>query len=235
MTEQEQTMQFLQSYLNQLTREQRKEIRVRNARNWLRTMMNIADTGLSPEQIDAIVDGKQVRDATIEIYQYAESCRAIRKMFLSMKKAGKALTLSMLRWIHQTLLGLKEPAPYRDRTYIIPELHAKTLAPAQIPEMLRLCIEDMRSEEHKKNPFRGAVHTHEAILWSWPYEKYSDVLAYTAMSFEIFSAGFPLPTMFETRLDHLMMSYDFAHQNGSTQSYEEALIRNLGNALLPVR
>ena len=54
----------------------------------------------------------------------------------------------------------------------------------------------------------------------------SDLTAYAAMSYELLNAGYPLPTLYMYKDEHLSLSSEFI-KTGTTKALKKLLIENL--------
>ena len=197
-----------------------------NIDRWVSTVIRIAGSPLSKDRVLAMVEGVNIREATINDYQLMEICRSLYSEFEYMAGFDTHLDIKTIARLHQIITDSPVPEPYRDTKHFVDEMLYPVPGPARIQQLLRACELEIASEDHQADKIEGAIRTHDMIMAIWPYKHHSDTLAFVCMSYELFKAGYPLPAMDLTKKRHLEISGEFTDR-GSSKILTEMVLQTL--------
>ncbi len=200
-------------------------MRRRNTNKWLISMIKISGSALSVSQIADVLNGKSVPEAMISEYQLAEACRKLRTEFSYMIDLNTKLDEKNISLINK-ILNFSNSTKYRKNNIFIDAMEYMPPKPENIPKFMRACSLEIRSDEHHIDALSGALRTHNMIISIWPFEEMSDLTAYAAMSYELLNAGYPLPTLYMYKDEHLSLSSEFI-KTGPTKALKKLLIESL--------
>ena len=91
---------------------------------------------------------------------------------------------------------------------------------------MKAACREIISDEHYEDRVGGAVRTHDMIMAVWPFEERTGETAYAAMSYELLTAGYPLPALDIDEKAHLALAKEFVKSGASHQLYA-AVVDNL--------
>ncbi|MBR5228272.1 MAG: Fic family protein [Firmicutes bacterium] len=197
-----------------------------NIDRWMTSVIRLYGCPLSSDRILAMIEGQNIREATVSDYQLTEICRSLYSEFEYMAGFDTNLDIKTIGRLHQIIMDASTPVPYRDRVHFVDEMVYPAPGPARIPQLLRACELEISSDDHQADKIEGAIRTHDMIMAIWPYSQHSDTLAYVCMSYELFKAGYPLPTLDLNPVQHLQISAEFTNK-GSSKALTEIVLTNL--------
>ena len=213
------------SCLMSLSAEEASAMKGTNLFLWLCSMMRISGSLLSKARIGAMLDGDNVPEATVGEYRYLRACTELYGNFRHMADFSISLDEKYIIRIYEILSG-KKFSGYRSESCTVREMEYRTPEGSEIPRLMKAAGREIASEEHYEDRVRGAVSTHDMILSIWPFEERNGEVAYAAMSYELFAAGYPLPVLDISDIEHLKLSSDFVHSGSSVHLCGE-VIENL--------
>ncbi len=225
----DQNLQLLHDKMNALSNidhDTALAMKTANLNGWIASVLRVSGCTLSRERILAMIEGENIREATINDYQMMQCCQALYSEFEYMLGFDTDLNAKLFGRIHQIFSGLPAEASIRDRNFFVDEMLYPAPGPARIPELIRTCELEITSQDHKNDSLEGALRTHNMLIAIWPYTEGSDILAFVCMSYELLKAGYPLPTLDISRKQHLELSSEFTDR-GSSSLLKEILIENL--------
>ena len=200
--------------LTSLDAEEASAMKGTNLFRWLCSMMKISGSLLSKARIGAMLDGDRVQEATVEEYRYLRACTELYGEFRHMADMSISLDEKYINRIYETL-SEKTFRGYRSSEYTVREMNYRVPDSREIPVLMKAADREIASEEHYEDRVLGAVRTHDMILSIWPFEEKNGEVAYAAMSYELFAAGYPLPVLDISDTEHLRLSSEFV-RNGSS-------------------
>ncbi len=213
------------SHLCSLNLEEAEAMRDVNLFRWLCSMVRLSGSQLTKMQIGAMLDGDTVDEATIEEYRYLRACTELYLEFRHMVSLDMCLDEKYIRRFNSILSG-DEFFEYRRGNPVLREMSYNPPHSCDIKELMRDADREIASAEHGADPVEGAVRTHDMIMAIWPFEEKNAETAYAAMSYELFYAGYPLPTLDITEAEHFQLTADFI-QKGSSLRFRTEVIENL--------
>ncbi len=196
------------SSLSSLSREEAAEMRDANLLRWHCSMVKISGSLLSKQRIRAMLAGETVREATVEEYRYLRACTALYKEFRHMADFSIALDEKYIIRIYEILSG-KKFSGYRRSDCVLKGIGYRPPAHGEIRSLMKAADREISSQEHGEDPIEGAIRTHDMIFAVWPFEEKNGDVAYAAMSYELFLAGYPLPALDIDDVEHLAFLGEF--------------------------
>ncbi len=206
------------SHLCSLHQDEASAMRDVNLFRWICSMMKITGSFLSQNRIGAMLDGETVNEATVEEYRYLRACMALYREFRHMADFNNYLDEKYIVRIHKILSG-SDSSDYRRGDTKVNQMEYQPPRSAEIGRLMKVVDREIASEEHYEDRVAGAVRTHDMIMAVWPFEEGNAETAYAAMSYELFWAGYPLPALDITDIQHFELSSDFVQKGNSSRLY----------------
>lgn len=208
-----------------LSEEEAAAMKEVNLFHWVCSMMKISGSLLSKARIGAMLDGSTVREATVEEYRYLRSCVELYLEFRHMVEFDIYLDEKYIRKIHGVLAG-NPSSEYRRSNPVLRDMEYNPPHRSEIGELMKAACREIISDEHYEDRVGGAVRTHDMIMAVWPFEERNGETAYAAMSYELLTAGYPLPALDIDEKAHLTLAKEFVKSGASHQLYA-AVVDNL--------
>jgi Fic family protein len=187
----------IKSYLNQL-----------EAREWVYMNLTLEGSGLVKENIDTVLDGGYILQASVEEHLLIERLGSLRGYLYRLTDMEAALSRNILSDIHGILTGNRGEA-FRKTNPVLLEYGYNPMLPAEIPAAVDQLLAYGRHNEQGENVFLKAARIHNRLVEIYPYKEGSPMLARAVMYYYLLEQGYPMAAiaMSEQEYNHALTRY----------------------------
>lgn len=195
-------------------------------REWVYMNLRFSGSSLSRENIDTILNGGWILEATVEEHLMIERLVQLLRYILRQTDMGANLNLRILGEIHSIITeGQPEiQEEYRKGSPVLLEYGTTPMLPADIPAAMKQVADYAAADaEGEGEVFLKAARIHNRILEIWPYREGNEILARAAMYWCLARKGYPLAALNMTEQDYNRQVSTYL-KGGSSRDLAEALV-----------
>ena len=170
--------EHVQSHLNEL-----------DEREWIYMNMRLSGRGLSNKQIDRILDGKCILEATVEDHLLINQMTDVREYVEKRAAKGYNVTLKAIKEIHD--LVADEELEFRKSSPVLFQYSYTPMAADRIPQAMEELVAFARDEDCDVNFVEKAVQVHNRFLEIYPYREGNEYVARVLMYLILALNGVP--------------------------------------------
>lgn len=201
-------------------------------KEWVTYNMMLEGSALSDSQIDALVCGNCILEATIGDHIMVERLSGLFAAMKANAQNNRPLDLKMISEFRSIYVGdMPSDLPeLRRKNLMMPEIDYMAKLPAEIPESMEELGTFLRDKadvaEGSREVFEAAVKIHNSIIEIMPFGEEDKVLARAAMLYFLMVRGYPavLPKLKETDYNEMIFR---CFRLGSAWAFEEKLIEEI--------
>ena len=175
--------------------------------DWVMMNLTLSGSGISRERAQRIIDGGYDLTATLEEHLLVAGLVDVLPLMDLLLGLSEELSAPTLDKVYQKLSG-GETADYRRRTPVLFHLSYNPVLPQEIEGELKRLFQRLH-DGSRPDPLDRAVYVHNEIIRIYPYDSGSELVARTAMEYELLWSGlslYPL-TLSEQAYNDALASY----------------------------
>lgn len=175
--------------------------------DWVMMNLTLSGSSISRERAQKIIDGGYDLTATLEEHLLVAGLVDVLPLMDLLLGLSEELSAPTLDKFYQRVSG-GEAASYRRRTPVLFHLSYNPVLPQEIQGELKRLFGRLH-DGSRPDPLDRAVYVHNEIIRIYPYENWSEVIARTAMEYELLFSGlsmYPL-TLSESEYNNGLASY----------------------------
>lgn len=166
-------------------------------REWIYMNMKLSGSSLSEEQIDIILQGGCVMEATVFDHLMLDRLDELCQFIYRLTDLGAPLSETILRDMHAIIMGKNEREDYRKSTPVLRQYDCMAmtsdLIPGAMAQLMRFAgNEGDNSAARIYNPLERAVLVHNRLLEIYPFREENEMVARAAMYYMVAEAGLPM-------------------------------------------
>ena len=154
---------------------------------WVTMNMRLSGSSINEESAAKIAGGEYVLDATLEEHLMVTRLMDVLPLMESLLDMQEELSVQTLTKFYQKLSG-GEDGEYRRSTPVLFHLSYNPVLPPEIEGELRRLFARLH-DGRLPEPLERAVYVHDHLIRIYPYDQYSEVIARTAMEYELLYSG----------------------------------------------
>lgn len=174
---------------------------------WAVSNLRLSGSRITEEKAAKICRGEYVLDATIEDHMLVNDLIDLLPLMYDLKDMQEELSPKTLDKFYFRLSG-GEMAEYRKTTPVLFHLSYNPVLPQEIDGELRKLFAGLH-DGRLNDPLERSVYVHNELIRIYPFGKYSELIARTAMAYEQMYSGLPvvLLTLNEQEYNHALAKY----------------------------
>lgn len=201
-------------------------------REWISMNMRLSGSSLSMEQIDTILRGGCIMEATVSAHLMLDRLEELRQFIYRLTDLGAPLSETIVRDMHAILVGKNEREDYRKSTPVLREYDCMAMTADLIPDamvqLMRFAGQGTDSAAGSLyNPLERAVLVHNRLLEIYPFREENEMVARAAMYYMVAEAGLPMAAV---KLDAEEYRQDFLRYRSKTSDL--CLAKHLAQAVV---
>jgi len=160
-------------------------------REWIYMNMRLSGRNLSPKQIDRILDGKCILEATIEDHMLINQMTDAKEYIEKRAAKGYNVTLKAIKEIHELVTSETE-TDFRKSSPVLFQYNFTPLAPDCIENAMEELVAFARDEDGDVNFVEKAVQVHNRFIEIYPYREGNEYVARLLMYLILLLNGVPV-------------------------------------------
>ena len=154
---------------------------------WVTMNMRLSGSPMNEENAAKIAGGEYILDATLEEHLMVTHLMDVLPLMEGLLDLQEDLSTQTLAKFYQKVSGGEE-AEYRKSTPVLFHLSYNPVLPPEIEGELQRLFARLH-EGRLTDPLARAVHVHNHLIRIYPYDQYSEIVARTAMEYELLYSG----------------------------------------------
>lgn len=175
-------------------------------REWIHMNMRLSGSGLSARQMDEILQGGCVMEATVSDHLMLERLEELRQFIYRLTDMGAGLSQQIIRDMHTILAGGTIRSEYRRSTPVLREYRCTAMPAEEIAGAMAELVSFAGQKTECENPLEKAALLHNRLLEIYPFHEENEMLARAVMYYTVAEAGLPLAAL---ELDQSQYSQQF--------------------------
>ncbi len=155
--------------------------------DWINMNMRLSGNPISEERAIRIAKGEYVLEATLEEHLLITNLVSVLPLMDTLLNMDEELSAPTLDKFYRKLSGGESPC-YRKSTPILFHLSYNPVLPSEIEEELRRLFAGLHRGKGS-DPVQRAVTVHNHLIRIYPYDRYSEFIARTALEYELMYSG----------------------------------------------
>jgi len=207
------------------------------AKEWIYMNLRLSGSSLSRENIDTILGGGYILEASIEEHLMIKRLQELRNYIYRLTDMGAELSLQILKDMHGILTGEGSREDYRKGSPLLLEYGVTPMMAADIPAAMEELaayaagrVSGSGGMEEAGAVFSRAARIHNRLLEIYPFRDYNAELARAAMYYCLVSGGCPLAALDLSEQDYNFRVIRYL-DGGSSLELEQDLLKAVLNRL----
>ncbi len=170
-------------------------------REWIHMNMRLSGSGLTPAQIDEIMRGGCVMEATVSDHLMLDRLEELRQFIYRLTDMGARLSQQIIQDMHAIISGQNRREDYRKSSPVLQEYGCMAMMASDIPEAMAQLVyfagqhgTGMESSVCE-NPMEKAALLHNRLLEIYPFHEGNEMTARAVMYYILAEAGLPLAAL----------------------------------------
>lgn len=155
--------------------------------DWVVMNMRLSGSNIDEEKAVRMVTGDYVLDATLEEHLLINNLTEMIPLMYDLFGMEEELSAGTLNKFYRTISG-GEKGVYRKTTPVLFHLSYNPVLPQEIEEELRRLFSSLHDGKIK-DPLKRAVFVHDNLMRIYPFDRYTEIIARTAMEYELLYSG----------------------------------------------
>mgnify|MGYP003001465014 CR=1 FL=1 len=192
---------------------------------WVTMNMRLSGSLMNEDKAAKIAGGEYVLDATLEEHLMVTRLMDVLPLMESLLDLQEELSVQTLGKFYQKLSGGEE-GEYRRSTPILFHLSYNPVLPPEIEGELQRLFARLH-DGRLTDPLARAVHVHNHLIRVYPYDQYSEVIARTAMEYELLYSGQAMIPLTLTESEYNGALAEFLKKGTEAVIYENLRLNKL--------
>jgi Fic family protein len=172
-------------YPNQI----REYIHELNMVDWIYSSMRMDGSILTRNQVERILKGEFIQDASLNEHAVIERHRHLFKTSNDMLEMSGSFNKEMIL-LFARILTENDSIQYRKENPVLVSLNYNPPHPSEIEEQIYLLMSWFYSDDMESNPILKATCLHHRIIEIYPFDSYSEAVARAAMYYFLMEKGY---------------------------------------------
>lgn len=182
-----------------------KQIHHMNRAEMIFSALKFEGSDLQREDIDKIMDGILIKEASIYDYTFIRNYNKLLSMMDNSLEMGNQLTNDLMLFFYRVFTDDDE-GTFRRASAMIDAYRYVPIHPSEIELNLSHLFTKLYRGEG--NPFFKAAHLHNYVIMIYPFEKYSELFARFAMNYYLREEGYPSVALGYGREEYMQLLKD---------------------------
>jgi len=161
-----------------------------NMIDWVYSSMRMDGSILTKSQVERILKGAFIQDASLNEHAVIERHRHLFNAFNDMLGMSYSLNKKMILSFAQKLTE-NDNVRYRRENPVLVSLNYNPPHPSEIQEQMEFLMNWFYSDDMESNPILKAATLHHRIIEIYPFESCSEAVARAAMYYFLMEKGYP--------------------------------------------
>ena len=208
-------------------------------REWISMNMELSGSGLTREQIDTILRGGYIMNASVSDHLVLDRMGQLREYIYRLTDMGASLSLQILQDMHAIIQGNGSRSELRKGNPVLQEYGYNPMMPSDIPQAMKEAVyyasartgnSGASARDRGSNPLETAALLHNRILEIYPFKEGNEILARAVMYYILADAGYPLAALELTEQEYNLMFIQYLKQRSSqplADLLEDAVLKRL--------
>ena len=192
---------------------------------WVTMNMRLSGSLMNEDKAAKIAGGEYVLDATLEEHLMVTRLMDVLPLMESLLDLQEELSVQTLGKFYQKLSGGEE-GEYRKSTPILFHLSYNPVLPPEIEGELQRLFARLH-DGRLTDPLARAVRVHNHLIRIYPYDQYSEVIARTAMEYELLYSGQAMIPLTLTESEYNGALAEFLKKGTEAVIYENLRLNKL--------
>jgi len=200
-------------------------------KEWIYMNLRLSGSLLSRENIDTILGGGYILEASIEDHLMIDRLQQLRSYIYRLTDMGADLSLQILKDMHGILTGEGSHEDYRKGSPLLLEYGVTPMMAADIPAAMEELADYASGRggrgsrmEEAGEVFGRAARIHNRLLEIYPFKSCNAQLARAAMYYCLVSAGCPMAALDLSEQDYNLQVIRYL-KGGSSLELEQGLLK----------
>lgn len=193
--------------------------------DWILMNLRLSGSPISEETAAAIAAGEFALDAPLEYHLLIGRLLDVLELMETSAKQNRELSCGLLDDFYRTASGGSEPF-YRKSTPVLFHLSYNPVLPQEIEEELSALFRKLH-DEAVYEPLTQAVWIHNELIRIYPYDEYSEILARTAMEYELLYSGKAMCPLTLQETEYNCALADYLQGRGESKLLENLRLNRL--------
>ena len=192
---------------------------------WVTMNLRLSGSPMNEENAAKIAGGEYILDATLEEHLMVTRLMEVLPFMEALLDLQEELSVQTLNKFYQKISGGEE-AEYRKSTPVLFHLSYNPVLPPEIEGELRELLRRLH-DGRLQDALERAVYVHDHLIRIYPYDQYSEVVARTAMEYELLYSGQDMYSLTLTESEYNSALAEFLKKGTETTIYENLRLNKL--------